>query len=401
MKRSRSFGPAQLVGALVNTMRGRSKSPYGSRSRSRGRSVKRTPSTVRKGGAKKAKYRSRSLSKMSVSRTRTATVPKRAQEASGQHNELSDSYISVWNGSVPKRYRGVVKGAIQHQYGNRFQSAFTSNQWIVTIGSIVTNPQMVFTSTSSGVASADSWPCNPYDLNPYQGTTLGNLLSGQIGPANDRCYFHTIKGEIDLTGLETIAQDIDLYLVKYKVTTNDDLPTVWNNVLDAASVGLGQPAAVQGGVAAAATYGRPDRIIYGQNWESHPTMRKSFKILAKRSCTLNPGSTHKFKYNIKYNRMMDKEYFAESTSNGQYMKGYSMQWVMRIKAAPVFETTTSKMTPGPVDVGFMHTYTVKVSFPMEKRIYAYRTDAGFISANTLTNDKIIVDTDTPTTVQQL
>lgn len=400
--RKKSFGVQQLVGALASTMRG-AKRTYGSRSRSRGRSSTRTPSRARASSTAKASKRPRLRTRSRSTRSATSTVTNtsRRSEEAGQHNELSSSYISVFNGKVPKRYKGIVKGALQHQFGSQYKQTATASQWIVTIGNLVTLSQMTTASGINGVASADSWPCNPYDLNPYQGTTAGALLSAQATPANDRCYFHSITGEIDLTGLENIAQQVDLYLVKYKITTNDTLPTIWSNVLDATSVGLGQPAAVQGTTAANAVYGRPVNSTYGQNWESHPTMRKSFKILAKRTCTLTTGSTHKFKYNVKYNRMMDKEYFLESAAGDEFIKGYTMSWVMRIKAAPVWQSDTSKMTPGPVDVGIMHTYTLKVSYPMEKRLYGYRTDAGFIQSTTVLNDKIFLDTDVASNVVQL
>lgn len=369
----------------------------------RGRSRSRTPSASRSRSPPKAPRKKR-RSRFRVRKVaHRGSFPRLAQKAeeTGQHNELNESYISVSNGVIPKRYKGVVKGALQHQYGSQYKQAASGQQFVYVIGNIMTLSQVTGSSQASGVTTRDSWPCNPFDLNPYQATTGGGLLTSLAVPSNDRMYFHSIKGEIDLTGLETITQEVTLYLVKYKITTNNDMPTMWNDVLDASSAGINQAAAVQGTVAAAATYGRPFNSTYGQAWTSHPTMRKAFKIMATRKVTLTPGSTHKFKYNVKYNRMIDREYFMESAATNEYVKGFTMSWVMVMKGAPIWESTTAKMTPGPVDVGFQHTYTAKVSFPMEKRLYAYRTDAGFISASTLTNDKIIIDTDTVSNVNQI
>lgn len=398
-RRKLSFGPAQLIGALANSMKGKRKYVSRSRSVSRGRSSTRRSSSRRTPANPKRPRTGATTWAKSRSRSRSA-IRYNKNEESGQHNDLGESYISVKNGVIPRRYKGLVKGALQHQYGNKYNQTSSGGQWFYNIASLITRSQITGTTAINGTTTQDSWPCNPFDLNPYQGTTAGGLLTAVGQPANDRCFIHTIKGEIDLTGLENITQEVTLYLVKYKITTNNDMPALWQNILDAGSTGLNQPAAVQATTAAAPTYGRPFHSTYGQTFSSHPTMRKMFKVLAAKKCVLTPGSTHKFKYNIKYNRLIDKDYFNESAGSNEYVKGMTLQWVMMMRPAPILESTTGKMTPGPVNIGFMNTYTVKVSFPMEKRLYAYRTDAGFIAGTTLANDKLINDVDAAATVFQ-
>lgn len=396
-----SFGPGALIGALSNSMKGKGRSrsgSHGSRSVSRGRKRHRTPSTTRTrthSATKKARYVSASRSS-----TRSTTRTQRQVEEGGQHADLSSAYIYYRNGRVPKKYKGVVKSCLQHQYGFQYKQAGTGAQWTATIGSLVTRSQMTAAGSASGVTTADSWPANPFELNPYATNTGSSLLSSIASPSLDRCYIHSINGEIDMTGLENIAQEVTLHLVKYRITSNNNFDTEWASTL-AATAQFNQPAAAQPTIAPwTATYGRPNNATYGQTPFGHPVMRREFKLCAVKKYTLEPGSTVKMRYRIDYNRMLHKEYFTDSATSNEFMAGWSFQWVAIIKGAPVWESSASKMTPGPVDVGFMHTYKVKFSYPMEKRLYAYRTDAGFVQTSTLANDKIIIDTDTLTNVAQ-
>lgn len=383
---------------------------HGSRSVSRGRKRSRTRSTHRSKSVPGAPRKKTKAESMSISRSRSRRSSRsmsrvRQEEEGGQHNDMSSSYVLVKNGKVPKKYRGVVKSSIQHQVGFQYKQSVTGSQFVYTIGSLVTRSQIVTPGTTTGTVTQDSWPGNPFEMNPYATNTGSNLLASIVSPSLDRCYLHNIAGEISMTGLETIAQEVTLYLVKHKISNNNKFEDEWASLL-AASAQFNQPLAanpVGGGVA---TYGRPEISDYEQKPFGHPTMRKEFKVLAVRKHTLEPGSTHKLRYKIAYNRMLSKEYFTDSISTAtptEYLKGWSMSWVAIMKGAPVWNDALGikKMTPGPVDVGFTHTYKVNFSYPMEKRLYAYRTDAGFVSASTLTDQKIIIDTDNITTVGQI
>lgn len=86
---------------------------HGSRSVSRGRKRARSTSRSRSRSVPAAKGKK----KARVSRSRSRTLSRTKQEEeSGQHGDLSKSFIKIVNGRVPKGYRGLVKGCIQHQY---------------------------------------------------------------------------------------------------------------------------------------------------------------------------------------------------------------------------------------------------------------------------------------------
>lgn len=378
---------------------GRKRSPSRGRKRSRSTSANRsasTPATVRHSRTKKkAKYVSKSRS-----RTRSRSVARQVEEG-GQHNDLSSTTIYYRNGRVPKKYRGVVKSCIQHQYGYQYTNTQTGIQNITTIGSLVTRSQIFNAGTTGAVVGADSWPGNPFEMNPYAANTGSALLQSITQPSQDKAYMHHINGEIDLTGLESVAQEVTLYLVKYKISSNSTLAGEWTSVLQTGPM-YNQPASVNpisNVTPAASTYGYPTVLTYGQTPFGHPALRKEFKLLKTRKVTVEPGATVKVKYRIDYNRMLSKEYFNDAGA-AEYLNGWTMQWMALIRAAPVFDSVTKKMTPGPVDVGFQHTYKIKFSYPMEKRLYAYRTDAGFVVQQTLANEKQVNDVDQVVSVTQ-
>lgn len=384
------------------------KRSHGSRSVSRGRRSARSPSVVRGGSStvpqkKKAKHSSKKRSK-----TRSVSRTVRQEEEGGQHNDLSSSYISITNGVVPKKYRGVVKSSIQHQFGFNYKQQASGLQWIYTVGSLITRGQMVNAGAATGTPDRDSWPGNPWEMNPYATNTGSSLLASIASPSLDRAYIHNITGEITMTGLENIPQEVTLYLVKHKISNNNRFEDEWASVL-AAAPQFNQAASANPVGAGVATYGRPSLNTYDQKPFVHPVMRKEFKVLATRRHTIEPGATHKLRYRIAYNRMLSKEFFTDSAVAAttpssvpvEFMKGWTMSWVAVMKGAPVFNSTASKMTIGPVDIGFTHTYRVNFSYPMEKRLYAFRTDAGFVNSSTLADDKIINDIDSLTNVAQL
>lgn len=375
--------------------KGKKKKPYGSSRRSSGRS------STKRAGSTRSHRRARVYRSPSIAST-TSTALSRSVEEGGQHNDLSSTYIYYRNGRVPKKYKGVVKSCLQHQYGFQYKPAGapTGAQWTVTIGSLVTRSQIVNAGGTSGTTTADSWPANPFELNPYATNTGSTLLQSIVSPSLDRCYLHQINGEITMTGLENIAQEVTLHLVKYRITTNNNFDTEWNTVFSGTKQ-FNQPASAQPvAPSTVATYGAPSVATYGQSPFGHPIMRREFKLCAVKKYTIEPGSTVKCKYRIDYNRMIHKEYFNDSATSNEFLNGWSFQWMAIIKGAPVWDSAESKMTPGPVDVGFMHTYKVKFSYPMEKRLYAYRTDAGFQTTSTAANEKIIIDTDTLTNIAQ-
>lgn len=323
-------------------------------------------------------------------------------EEEGQHNDLQTSYIKVKNGVVPKGYRGIVKSGIQHQFGTQYLSTQTGRQHWVIIGNLITRDQIIASAATSGQTTADSWPANPYTMNPYCTNTGSGTLGSILEPAIDKCYIHNIRGEIDLTNLENISQEITLYLVKYRLTTSTDPINIWGNYLTSTAQ-FNQVNAVQQTNIAGAIYGRPFTTTYGQVPTTCPGWRRSFQIIKRVHHVLMPGSTHKVKYDIAYNRFMDKQYFTDASSGESFVKGYTMCWMMCIKGAPVWDAPAvglKAMTPGPVDVGYCHTYKVSFSYPMAKRLYAFRTDAGFENTSTITDDKIINDVDAQANIVQ-
>lgn len=267
---------------------------------------------------------------------------------------------------------------------------------------MVTLPQLQSTYTAGGQPGADKWPCNLFELNPYATNTGSNLLSSVVSPSSDQAYLHNIKGEINITNMTNVSTEVNLYLIKWKHSqTNSPFTTLWNSVLTGNAYGQATATGATAVAAPVMTQGNPNFTTYGQNPWNHPAIRKSVRILRKRTKMLNGGSTEKFRFNIAYNRMFSKQELATQYSTADKMAGYTMTWVVIAKSAPVFETVSNTSTPGPVDLGVAMNYNVSVSYPFEKRLYAYRTDSGFVASATSANQLIINDDDVQASVVAL
>lgn len=323
----------------------------------------------------------------------------RQEEEGGQHGDLSKSYIQINNGRVPKGYRGLVKGCIQHQYGAQEKNTLTGIQDSWMVMNLITQTQINTGAPLTGTVTKDSWPSGLFQLNPYATNTGSQLLTSIVQPSQDYAYIHQITGQITLTGLETVAQEVTLYFFKYK-KSNTDLQTEWNNVLS--GISYGQTAVTQTVPSTGiATYGAQNRFSYGTEPFAHKAIKKMFKLLKKVKHIVEPGSTHTINYRINYNRMISKEMFTASA--GDTVAGYTIGCMALCRSQPVYTlgSTTKAMTPGPTDIGWTNTYNVRVSFPQDKRLYAFRSDAGFVGETIAANLSKINDVDAAVTVTEL
>lgn len=333
--------------------------------------------------------------------TKSKYIDDTDREGYGQHNDMSKTLVKIWNG--PQRLRSCkVSSCINKMFGTSV-SRVSGDQLIYDAFHLVTKSQLMnATPVSNTAVTKDSWAANPWDMNPFQGSTNGALLSANQAPALDKAYISHINGEFSLTNLENIPTEVTVYFYKYKITTNDDFTTCWNNAL--ATNQYGQSVATPGITTTAPKPGAMSSgFWYGQKPFGHPSMRKMFKVLKRQNHKLEPGSTKKIIMKIEYNRYIYKDYFSHDSD--EFMKGWTIGCCIIAKASPVKDTVSytgnGNMVPGPVEIGTTLMYNVYLKYPNSKRLYTYRTDAGFQNESTLANISTVNDQDTKVSVIQV
>lgn len=334
-------------------------------------------------------------------RTKTKTKRKsrivRGGDKTGA-NELGSCYLRIVNGRVPRKYRAAARATLNHQYGFQYKQTVSGQQWVFQVFNLGTRSQFLNTSPATAAPGADSWPANPFDLDPRAPLTAGTITPAATSPALQQVYFHTISGEIDVMNLETITTECTLYFYKYKKTTAKDILTQWSDI-SAGDLNQSTTVTQYPPTTSNPTFGAPTSITYGTSPFGHPSIRKAFKIIKTKKFVLNGGSVQKVKFNIAYNRMLSEETLNETSSTlADYIGGWTIGAFIMARAAPVFSTQRSAITPGPVDLGVMFNYNCKFSFPAEKQTYVYRTDGGYVRETDTAQMQYINDEDAKGTV---
>lgn len=361
--------------------------------------------------------------KMSKSKSYTKIDKKKeSAEADAQHNDLSNSHLSI-SIRKPKRFeKSNGTWTYYHQYTGLFGTSTSGLQMVADGVCLCSIEQLLGAKVANGVAqtSNQTWANNPFDMNPFQTNTGGNVFGSVLSPVPDYVHISTVDWEVNLTNFSTVAVEIDFNILICKKTCDNSPTQAWGLALQNKALGQAiesPPTALAG---TAIVYGYPyvanNAVNYAQSKVSNanatyglsPYSEKEFnqvwKKLGRRVYTLPGGATKKVIMKIGYHKTISKGYLTSiqtSTALPSFIAGLSVVPLIIARAAPVLDTALSCVTHGIVDLGMTSNQKVNFMAPAAKatRLEVNRVAPNFVSESTVsagvyTNLKIINDIDT-------
>lgn len=344
-------------------------------------------------------------------------LQKAITQESGQHNVINKDHIKIHLGDVCASHKHLIRHKIHHSY-SKVVSQWSGQQYIGVVTDMGTRNQLTTVTPSvayTQLIKADTWPTNPFDINP-NAVQSGDALTSSLSPyqfVQQRAYLHDIYGQMSFTNFMNVACDCILMAVTPKQSQDLDCYNDYFNIVahtgGNSAVGSSQvsgPTSVGVNPVTSNTWPKPgfDRPT---NPGLLPTQMKDWdekwKVLKTKHFTLAPGDTHKIQFDIAVNRMLYEE---KVNTSPNYIKKQTVSWLLVARGAPVKITTNgstadsdnSIVTYSNVDIGFLQDYFVTVSHSTKNNEQTRTLTDGFLySAAPIATDtgaKIINDTDT-------
>lgn len=187
-----------------------------------------------------------------------------------------------------------------------------------------------------------------FALNPNQATT-GSAAVGQTDaskgllpsiPTNDRILLKSYDYTIKLTNTESIETTVTLYCYMWKQNWANLLDATWANALTSEANGqFGSADPAPGNYQVNARQGNSDPGQWGQSPFQNKDVRKQIKLLKTFKFTMASGSTEEIHYNVKLDKVVDREYMANLASTDNLVRGVTVGWYAIAHSQAVIDKT--------------------------------------------------------------
>lgn len=302
-----------------------------------------------------------------------------------QHNAMNKRRIRI-NLHGKYKHKGFARSQISHQFGGYFTGS-SGQQGVDVAMNLLTKDQFLLSpGVGAALPSRDSWPSNPFDLNPNQVFTGGKYSTATVSPLVDSVIIHDIYGNFLLTNFTTSSMEVQVVPILYKVTTNEEVYTIWSGLnIDAAN---GQSGYSQATGTTNPTPGYPSRYVVGNRPWMHKSFRKQCKVLQKHTYTIEPGVTENIHFSVAVNKLYDKQYLLSMMSGDNFIGGHTISFLIIYKGSPVIATDAAvtylnKVTLSKTELGVMFDYKVSISYPQRQKVaWLERTDGGYLTTST-------------------
>lgn len=249
--------------------------------------------------------------------------------------------------------------------------------------------QYLSTSTATGIVPIYEWRNSPFDINPSQRNTGGNVISQQNSPVNDLIYLDSCDCDMQIVNSSNTPIICDVYFMEPKRGVTDGPTTMWSRSLSDVAMGQGtafNPGSISGTVVS----GYPAADIYGVEPYHEPSFMKQWKIQKKRTITLQGGSTHKEKYTVSFNKFLRKDILQQKKDQGITLdKGISLVLMLVARPGPVVIREGTNVKSSDVGyssssgkVGWIYTHRYKYKGIGSARFNVNRAAPQFIEADT-------------------
>ena len=373
----------------------------------------------------------------SYSNSSAQTNQHRALENStgmATHADLSTEKLNVTLHKPSKRHsKSLGKFEYLHESSSVTQCT-EGQQQVCNVPFSGTLKQILVDSASGSYAvnNPNTWAINPFDLNPDLFATGGpfttagkaivagtTLSAGTVSrPTIDQVYFKSANLMYMVTNLSNVPCYVDCmwfvpkmdlpatditqaaYLAGFPANPDGFDSTVtgtplqiWNQALS--QRGWGQTNPVYSGTAGNnVTGGRAFHTAYGMSPLSEAPFRKAFKLVGRKTFTLQDGETHRIMAKVHFNKLLDKETLTNvyNTGNVDLKAGLTLcpLFIVRPSAVAIDGATAGVPTPnttgsqyvttGSTKIGVVHSgYYHFEAVEKAKKFELTRVNPGFLS----------------------
>ena len=344
-------------------------------------------------------------------KTKTKSKSREIMDADGNHNNMSSRIIKINLGKKKKFEKFEGKWTFFTNYSSTFYNNQSANQIVHEGQGICTLGQLLGVVTANGapVSNNLSWINNPFDMNPYQKTTGGTIISAGLTPAPDFVHLATVDYVMTITNLTSLATTVDVMFCLNKKTSQYGPLLDWQQANLAKGLGQARSALPTALSGVGSVYGYPYvdpagsgysqakascNTTYGLSPLSEATFRKFWKSLKRVQYDLSGGETKRIVVRIGYHKTFNKQWLSQQNSPIG-LSGYTIIPLIIAKPGPIYDSVTQSMTYGLGEIGC--TYSAKYNFCAPKasvsRLEYNRAGYQIIQDSTLADMKQINDVD--------
>jgi len=346
---------------------------------------------------------------------------------SGSHNDLTTAQLGIFK--VPRRFH-KAKYRTRGTYTDNFQMVLNNpvpkagyvsaaqGRQVIDYANVIcpggwlkgTNDFAVATNRFSRTLLAESLydfdeaiAANPAPTGIGVGNPFDNEVAKTVGLDRNRFFLKGVSCKWGFVSMSTVPQLLDFYLIcpkNYDHFRNpvDELNQYMLNRAEG-QVASGTANALSGATAMQAGAAAADN--WGFNPFSLPEFRKEYRVIKHIKMTLNPGDQRHFQLYLKYEQMIDKEWFTQDTGrNRDYLRNLTVIPMLVAKAGLVgvqnstISTESTEVAYGQAKVGLTSTYQIFTGAMQPKKIRPLnRIFKGMLEADTTDTFKEINDQD--------
>lgn len=367
-----------------------------SRGRSRTRSIKREYKST-------ATSKHRSQSVLAASKKHRGMSMVRADRGINisQHNDLSIHTVPdiVLGNAVAK---GKQLGNFHYMNNYSFiQNKNEGFQAVDVIGSHLTRDIIIgnLSAAATNRLARETLADDLFLMNPWS-TLPGNAYFTSVATtvAQDRIFVKNVHLDLEMLSMENVPQMVDIYLITPKFDSFQDPIASWAQSLTDVALGQGSNAPSVLRTVTTATSGKQSVNTYGVSPDASRIFRKTFNVLHCKSVILQPGDQYNLRYNIIYNKMLQKNLFSSSARFENYLKGWTVTVMAVTKGGLVGMTNAagtgaSEVCHANIKVGYALNYKYNLSAVPTSRIETARVYEGLLVGDTTEVQQKLDDTD--------
>ncbi len=348
--------------------------------------------------------RGRSLSRdTSRRRSRSRSSARSNFEDFGQHSDLS---VRKLPNLVIRRNRYKSDGEyVFRHWRQRVMISSQGSQLADYITPMLTRDQIFGLNLTNDRSFRENWDTSPFLLNPFVNAIApSTIYPGPVAVPFDeqKIGIKYIDHEVNVLGLTTEAQLVDIYWVMPRYDTPDAPTVVWNRAVS--SKNLTQvpidPATTIADQTAVS--GQDNALRWGNIPTQYKDFRKHYKLLRKVSFVLKPGDQRNFKFRITNQRIIP--YNTLWTREDMYMAGITIvpMFVARsalVGVSPTTESGVLEVAHGVAKIGVASNNVYHFAAVKADLISTNRVFPGMVLGDTTDSMKIIDDEDNIEPVQ--